>query len=181
MTRYFAFLRAINVSGRTVKMDRLRELFEAIGFANVATFIASGNVIFESPSENSEELKRLIEVHLQESLGYVVDSFIRSAPELAGIASYQPFSNTAPAADATTLYISFLAGSPPHESHAKVLALQTPTDEFHIHGRELYWLRHGKISDSTISGALLEKSLGMPATMRNSNTVQRLVAKYPAS
>ena len=46
MTRYIAFLRAINVSGRRVKMDHVRKLFEALGFSNVETFIASGNVIF---------------------------------------------------------------------------------------------------------------------------------------
>ena len=181
MTRYVAFLRAINVGGRTVKMDRLRELFVELGYSNVETFIASGNVIFEAPVQDTHALERQIEGHLQELLGYRVDTFIRSAHELAEIATYQPFPAPALDADGSTLYISFLSNPPPHEAHQKVLALQTPTDEFHIHERELYWLRHGKISDSAISGAQLEKAIGMPATMRNANTIRRLVAKYPVS
>lgn len=53
MTRYFAFLRAINVGGHVVKMDRLRQVFESLAFSNVETFIASGNVIFESTSHSA--------------------------------------------------------------------------------------------------------------------------------
>ena len=48
MTRHIAFLRAINITGRTIKMDRLRALFAELGLANVATFIASGNVLFDA-------------------------------------------------------------------------------------------------------------------------------------
>jgi uncharacterized protein (DUF1697 family) len=57
MPKYAAFLRATNLGGHTVKMDDLRRLFEAMGFSNVETFIASGNVIFESASTDSGELE----------------------------------------------------------------------------------------------------------------------------
>ena len=54
MPRYIAFLRAINVGGHnTVKMDFLRQLFESLGFSNVETFIASGNIVFETTSKNA--------------------------------------------------------------------------------------------------------------------------------
>jgi uncharacterized protein (DUF1697 family) len=70
MTRYFAFLRAINVGGgHVVKMDRLRQLFESLGFSNVETFIASGNVIFESSSRNAKNLEAKIEKALIRSAG----------------------------------------------------------------------------------------------------------------
>ena len=72
MPKYFAFLRAINVGGHTVKMDYLRALFEALGFANVETFIASGNVIFETKSKDTNALQREIEKHLHQALGYEV-------------------------------------------------------------------------------------------------------------
>ena len=65
MTRYVAFLRAINVGGRRVKMHHLRELFESLGFSNVETFIASGNVIFDSPAEDTRKLEQRIEDHLR--------------------------------------------------------------------------------------------------------------------
>ncbi len=54
MPKYVALLRAINVGGHTVKMDHLRRLFEALGFTNVETFIASGNVIFDSTSKSTK-------------------------------------------------------------------------------------------------------------------------------
>ena len=66
MSKYIAFLRAINVGGHTVKMDVLRQLFESLGFANVETFIASGNVIFESKAGNVKALEKKIETCLQE-------------------------------------------------------------------------------------------------------------------
>ena len=78
MTVYIAFLRAINVGGRTVKMDRLRGLFEHLGYADVETFIASGNVIFQSPAEDTRALEQQIEAHLAASLGYEVATFVRT-------------------------------------------------------------------------------------------------------
>jgi uncharacterized protein (DUF1697 family) len=68
--RYVAFLRAINVGGHIVKMDQLRKLFEGLRLANVETFIASGNVIFDCGAEDAQKLERRIEAHLQKSLGY---------------------------------------------------------------------------------------------------------------
>ena len=91
MQRSIAFLRAINVGGHTVKMDDLRTLFATLDFSNVETFIASGNVIFETPKENAATLERRIEQHLQQALGYHVATFIRSASEVAATAHYQPF------------------------------------------------------------------------------------------
>ncbi len=61
MPRFIAFLRAINVGGRTVKMDGLRRLFAALGFSSVETFIASGNVVFEATLKNARALARGIE------------------------------------------------------------------------------------------------------------------------
>ena len=63
MPRYVAFLRAINVGGHTVKMDQLRRLFERLGFSKVETFIASGNVIFESASRSAKALEKNTEAH----------------------------------------------------------------------------------------------------------------------
>ena len=64
MPRYIAFLRAINVGGHNVKMTQLRTLFEELECSNVETFIASGNVIFNSPSTNVQQIERQIERHL---------------------------------------------------------------------------------------------------------------------
>jgi uncharacterized protein (DUF1697 family) len=176
--RYIALLRAINVGGHTVKMDHLRKLFEALGLAHVETFIASGNVIFGAPAESVQTLEKQIERHLQQSLGYEVITFIRSAAELAAIASYQPFAASELAADGNFLYVAFLADQPGDAAQQKLMTFRNEVDDFHIHKREVYWLSRKKISESTFSGALLEKTLKMPATMRNVTTVKKLAAKY---
>lgn len=174
--KHIAFLRAINVGGHTVKMDRLCDLFETLGFLGVETFIASGNVIFESPVEDAYTLEQQIEAHLRTSLGYEVATFVRSAAELADIADYTPFS--AEEIQNNTLYIGFLQALPTDDAHQKLLALQTPLDKFHVHGRELYWLCRTSVSRSAVSGAKIERALGMPATLRNGTTVRKLAARY---
>ena len=179
MLKYVAFLRGINnVGGRIVKMDQLRRLFEALGFARVETFIASGNVIFDSPSRSVKTLERKIEGRLREALGYEVATFIRSTKELAAIAAYQPFAGAELEAGGGTLYIAFLMDEPDEDATRRVLSLATPSDDFHISGRELYWLCRKKISESEVSWAALAKALGVGLTLRNSNTIRRLAAKY---
>ena len=178
--RFIAFLRAINVGGHTVKMDYLRTLFEALGFSNVETFIASGNVIFESPPANTPTLEEKIESHLQKSLGYKVATFIRSASELAAIAKYRPFPTSELDTAGHSLYIAFLPAPPSGEAQQQLMAFRSEIDDFHVHEREIYWLCRTRMSDSAFSGALLERTIGMPATMRNATTVRKLAAKYAA-
>jgi uncharacterized protein (DUF1697 family) len=177
MPKYVAFLRAINVGGHTVKMDHLRGLFEAIGFTNVETFIASGNVIFDSPAKNTKAIEQKIEKHLQKSLGYEVATFVRSTAEVGAVASYKPFNDSEIEA-AQVFYIVFLADAPSAEVANRLLSYPSQIDQFHINERELYWLRRGNFSDSKFSGPLLEKTLGMKATARNSTTVRKIAAKY---
>jgi uncharacterized protein (DUF1697 family) len=179
MPRYIAFLRAINVGGHTVKMDSLRRLFEALGFASVATFIASGNVIFEAPARSAAALEKKIEARLHESLGYEVATFLRTPAEVSAIAAYRPFPAAEIEAPGHYLYVGFLAAAPSAEARKRLAALRTAIDEFHVHEREFYWLCRTRSSESTISGALLERTLGLPATMRNSTTIRKLAAKYP--
>lgn len=178
MPKYVAFLRAINVGGHIVKMDQLRQLFEALGFSNVETFIASGNVIFDSTSKSTKILERKIESLLQETLGYAVATFVRSTSELVNIAEYKPFDDSDLNADGNALYIAFTADEPSTESKRKIMTFATEVDDFQVYGREVYWLSRKKISESKVTGAQLERTLGMPATLRNANTVKRLAAKY---
>jgi uncharacterized protein (DUF1697 family) len=178
MPRYIAFLRAINVGGRhTVKMDFLRHFFESLSFSNVETFIASGNVVFETTSKNAQVLKREIENRLREALGYEVATFIRTDAELAAIANHKPFSQS-DLDGAVALNIAFLSDRLDDKSEQRLMALRTGIDDFHIHGREVYWLCRKKQSGSKISNAVLEKALGQKSTLRGANTVKKMVAKY---
>lgn len=177
MTKYIAFLRAINVGGRNVKMDRLREIFESMGFANVETFIASGNVIFENKSKNMDALANKIEKGLEESLGFEVATFIRSDSELAGIANYKPFPRSK-MDSAAALNIAFLSESLDAKSKKLLMTLKTDIDDFHTYGREVYWLCLKKQSESKFSNAVFEKALGIKSTFRGLNTVRKLADKY---
>ena len=176
MTRYIAFLRAINVGGHTVKMDTLRGLFESLGFSNVETFIASGNVLFDAASKESGVLEKKIESKLREALGYDVATFIRMDTELKSIANYKAFAQSQLDA-ATAFNVAFLKESLDDKSNQKVMALQTDIDTFHIRGRELYWLCRKKQSDSTFSNAVLEKTISKPSTIRGLATIQKIAEK----
>jgi len=177
MARYLAFLRAINVGGHTVKMDDLRALFELSGFSNVETFIASGNVLFEASSKGGNALEKKIESRLREALGYEVATFIRTEAELRAIAAYRPFPPSLLEA-AAAFNLAFLKEPPDDPSQQRVRALRTPIDDFHIRGRELYWLCRKKQSESTFSNAVLERTLGKPSTLRGVETIQKVAAKY---
>jgi uncharacterized protein (DUF1697 family) len=178
MPKYIAFLRAINVGGHTVKMDYLRNLFTGLGFRNVETFIASGNVIFDSPSKSSRTLEKKIESCLLKALGYEVTTFVRSTTELVEIAQHKPFPDSELSAPIDAVYIGFMASEPSDAAKKKLLSLATKVDAFHLKGREVYWLCRTKFGDSEFSGALLAKTLGMPATLRNSTTVKKMAARY---
>ena len=161
-------------------MDELRRLFEGMGFSQVETFIASGNVIFETTATEPRELEQKIERSLHTALGYAVATFIRSTHEMVEIARYAPFDDPglAAAAAASTLYIAFLANPPGEPAMQKLQSLASPVNQFHAAGREIYWLCRTRFSDSGFSGAQLEKALGIPATIRNSSTVKKIAGKY---
>ncbi|MEP7356591.1 MAG: DUF1697 domain-containing protein [Anaerolineales bacterium] len=178
MTRYIAFLRAINVGGHTVKMDRLRALFAELGLPDAQTFIASGNVIFDSAARNTAALEMKISGHLRAALGYEVAAFVRSAAELAAVARYQPFPPAGPDEPFHGLYVGFLAQPLALAAREALLAYRTPVDDFHTHQREIYWLCRIRSSDSTFSLARLEKSHRLQATFRSATTVRKLAAQY---
>jgi uncharacterized protein (DUF1697 family) len=180
MPRYVALLRAINVGGHVVKMDRLRAVFSGLGFSEVETFIASGNVIFSSPEQDVAALERGAGLALAEALGYEVATFIRTAEELAAIVAHRPFADE-PAAGAGTIYVTFLARAPGALARKQIAALSTPQDEFACKGREVYWCRRGKLLESTVSATEMGKALAGPATTRNRNTIVRLVARLAKS
>ena len=177
MERYAAFLRAINVGGHTVKMDRLRTLFGELGFNDVSTVIASGNVIFHTRAKSARQLEGRIERHLREALGYDVATFVRSAPELAALAKYEPFPGADMDTPGSTLSVVFFQTSPSDDARQKLLSMRTPTDDFHVSEREAYWLCRTRMSESLVfKKGLLDKVIGIPGTSRNMNTVRKIVA-----
>jgi uncharacterized protein (DUF1697 family) len=179
MPRFVAFLRAINVGGHVVKMDALRAHFDALGFTDVQTFIASGNVVFSSRTKNLTTLERTIEKRLHASLGYEVKTFVRSCAEVAAIAGYKPFADKA-IQNARSLNVGFLAAPLDAAATKALMALKTDVDDFHVNGREVYWLCKVGQGDSTMSNVRFEKMMKVGVTFRGMKTIVKLAGKHPA-
>ncbi len=176
MTLQVAFLRAINVGGHTVTMVELRRLFVDAGFAQVETYIQSGNIIFLPPTDGAA-VEAAIEAHLQRALGYPVTTFVRSLSELAEIAACDPFPPV-PSELETTRYVAFLKAEPDAAARSRLAAQADHYHDFHVAGREVYWLRRRLPGEPPFSSAFLEKALAAPVTVRNVTTLTKIVAKY---
>ena len=164
MARFVALLGGINVGGHRVTMDRLRTEVTALGFTDVATFIASGNVLFTGPARGNHEAR--IQEHLAEQLGWPVPTFVRTAAEVIAASDLRPFGATPPG---HTHMVAFCRTAPS-------LAVQdrsTDFDRFQVHGRELHWLIAGRLTESTITLTRLAKLIG-PNTTRNITSLERL-------
>jgi uncharacterized protein (DUF1697 family) len=177
MKRYVAFLRGMNLGGRRIKNEELRSEFEALGFEDVATFRASGNVIFRSSGGSEPALTKKIEAGLGDALGYEVPVFLRGCPEVAAIAAAEPFDAKLVAASKGKLQVTFLKKKSSAAARAKVESLSTDADRLVLADRELYWLPSGGISESALDLKAIDAALGS-GTMRTMGTVEQIAARY---
>ncbi|MEP6834012.1 MAG: DUF1697 domain-containing protein [Gemmatimonas sp.] len=182
MPRYIAFLRAVNVGGRVVKMAQLKSIFESVGFSSVETFIASGNVIFSTKSTAIPSLVRKTEAALKQVLQYDVPVFIRTIAEVAGMAArkHSVFSESE-VSGAHSLNIGVLHEPLSPEARKAVTTFNTDCETFKADGNELFMLLHTPVTNSKFSLTKLEKAIGAGTTFRNVNTMERLAKKYPAN
>jgi uncharacterized protein (DUF1697 family) len=178
MKRYVAFLRGMNLGGRRIKNQELRRHFEEMGFEEVATFRASGNVIFSAPGREAEgKLAERVEAELDERLGYDVPVFLRRIEEVAAIAAQRPFDAKRVERSKGKLQVSLLKTKPTAAAKKKALALATEEDQLAIEGRELYWLPSSGISESDLDLKVLDRALG-PGTIRTMGTIEQIVSKH---
>lgn len=179
--RYVALLRGINLGKRRPPMTELKALFEELGFEDVATFIASGNVVFASQSSNAAALETQIEKHLASSLGYEVSTFVRRADEIIAVANTKAFREQDQAG--MTVHVCFMR-EPLAPALARALEnIRTELDAFRVIGREFYWLcRSPKSTDSKVWDEPEMKKLKLPVgTMRNMTSIRKLIAKHLAA
>jgi uncharacterized protein (DUF1697 family) len=174
--RFVAFLRGMNLGKRRIKNDELRAHFEAMGFEEVATFRASGNVIFATPKREAEsKLASRVEAELDERLGYDVPVFLRSAEEIAAIAAQNPFPAAKVKKSKGKLQVSLLKKKPSAAAKKKVLALAGDEDLLAIEEREFYW-PSGGLLESDLDLKAIEKLLGAD-TRRTMGTIEQIAAK----
>ena len=178
MSEYAAFLRGVNVGkAHRVGSDELRRCFEKLGLAKVATFRTSGNVAFDGNGSSADELRASIEEALESALGYDVSVFLRTADEVRGIASHDPFSQAALQRSKGKVQVVFLTGKAPAAARKSVLGLATEDDALTFGERELYWLPSGGISDSDLDLKAISKLLGTN-TIRTMGTVEQMAARF---
>ena len=172
--KYVAFLRAINVGGNAIiKMADLKKMFEAAGLQDVQTYIQSGNVVFESEEIDAEALEKQIERQLEKVAKYKIHAFVRTMRQVKSIAAKSPYT----AKDGEMAYVSFLGKKPEKKAQQALLALKSEADDFTFKSQELYNLRRDR-DKSVFSGSFVEKTLKMPATTRNLNTIKKIVEKF---
>lgn len=173
MIRYIAFLRAVNIGGRIVKMEELRKMFAMPDFKNISTYIQSGNVIFDSAEEDKSLLANKIEAKLLKSLGYEVKTFLKTIPEIDTIVKKNPFKEIV---EDMKLHVSFLSGKPEKEKVDLINPLQNEQEQFRLVNTEIYLLvKKGQYGNSTFSNNFFEKKLKVQATTRNWATVNKML------
>lgn len=178
MARYVAFLRAVNVGGRIVKMDELRGLFTEVGLSEVETFIASGNVIFSTHAKDPAAVERKIETHLRQALGYDVPAMVRTIAEVAAAAAHRPFTEAEVAEAGGAHIVAFLRGPLDAAGRKGLATLQSDIDRFVSRGREVYWLSTISQGESKMTLVKFERAIGRPATMRSMVSAGKLAAKH---
>ena len=179
MPRYVAFLRAVNVGGRIVKMDELRRLFEDAGLDDVESFIASGNLVFSTKATAAAKVESMLESALRKALGYEVPVFVRSTAEVAAAAAHRAFS-AAEVAEAASHVVAFVRGPLDAAGRKGLAGLESANDRFVAHGREVYWLSTVRQGESKMTLVKFERAIGQPATMRSMTSAGKLAAKHCA-
>jgi uncharacterized protein (DUF1697 family) len=179
MERYVAFLRGMNLGGRRIKNEKLKQEFKQLGISDISCFRASGNVIFASEETDEEKLKQRIETGLGESLAYEVPVFLRNAAELEAVSARKPFDTALVSASKGKLQVAFLPSAPNDKARKQALALASDEDRLAIEGRELYWLPSGGLSESDLDLKTIESAAG-PWTMRTKGTIDQIAAKHLA-
>jgi len=177
MTRYAAFLRAVNVGGKNpVPMAALSERIAALGFGEVRTFLQSGNVVFSAPPRTATAaVERKLAAMLEAWLGFEVTVMVRSLAALEAQVARAPFEGQRVDAE-TKLYVAFLAAEPAEALALPCVVAKEGLEVFAREGADLFILSRRVGTRYGFPNAWVEKELGVPATSRNWNTVEKIVA-----
>ena len=174
MTTYIALLRGINVGGgkTLIKMERLREIFSKLGFENVRTYVNSGNVIFEAdgvPAKWNGKIEKAIAAEMKRPVSVIV----RTGADLKKIIAGNPFRKDK-SVEPARLLVMFLGGPAAKDAAKKFAAVDSGEDRYHFAGREIYLYCPDGVHESKFFRMDFDKVLGVSATGRNWNTVNKL-------
>ncbi|WP_374348886.1 DUF1697 domain-containing protein [Chitinimonas sp.] len=179
MIPYIAFMRAINVTGRYIKMAELAGHYLSLGQHDVRTFINSGNVLFSSAQAEADALQDDLEQQLEPLLGFRSELFLRTPAQLVDIARQAAqLRDARPAQEVNVLFLKQPLDAAQQQTLA---ALQTSSDMLQHSGREIYWLSDAMQSQSKLSNAVFERKLRIRATLRRHSMLQQLAEQLASS
>lgn len=171
MSIYISLLRGINVSGqKMIKMDKLKKLYESLGFKNVRTYIQSGNVIFESDQKDALKLQKIIEKKIEEVFGFDVRVFVRTPEELKRVIDNNPFPG-----EEKGWYFIFSSSSCVGLPLEELQKAKADSEQFSVSEYGIYLLFPEGVGQTKLSNNFFEKKLKMNGTMRNWNTVNKIL------
>lgn len=174
MTTRVALLRGINLAGHNkVAMADLRQLATQLGLEDPATYVQSGNLVFETELDEDGTVAALEEA-LEDRFGFQIPVICRSAEEFDGVATAHPFSDLG--LDDRLLQVGFLDREPAEAAEDLIDIGQHAPDRLLGDGREVYLAYPNGSARSKLDHALLERKLGASVTLRNWRTVSKLAA-----
>lgn len=175
MNIYISLLRGINVSGhKKVSMQELKKLYESLGFDHVTTYIQSGNVVFQSSTKDVKKTARQIEQAIQQHFNFDVDVFIYTPAEFGKIIANNSFVQKRKVGT-TKCHVTFLSTAPQPAAIEELKKIPQNTDEYIVKGNIVYLFCPNGYGRTKLTNTTLEKKLGVRATTRNWNTVNKLV------
>jgi uncharacterized protein (DUF1697 family) len=174
MTAFLAFLRGVNVGGRTmVPMATLRREASALKLEGVRTHLQSGNLLFRAPARRSSRLPSELEAALSESAGVDIRVILRTKDELTKVVAKNPMLPSD--LPGNKLHVVFLAESPSRRRIQELDPDRSPPDEYVVHGQHIYLSYPNGSGRSKLSLDYFERTLETAATARNWNTVTKLL------
>jgi uncharacterized protein (DUF1697 family) len=167
---WVALLRGVNLGARNkVPMVHLRKLMEAAGYGDVQTYIQSGNVLFTKQAKDRAALARKLESMIEDEFDVSSRVALRSFAELRKIAAARPFGK-----DTSDMHVSFLLDKPKPAAVKAMRELDIAPDEIKVVGEEVFVKLPNGVQGAKLGGAQLEKTIGVPGTMRTFRTVAKL-------
>ncbi len=171
--RYLALLRGINLGGKTmVKMEKLRETFEMLGFKNVKSYINSGNIAFDTRKTSEEKLVKQIEDAVEKGFNRRFSVMVREQALIPQLLASNPFDGEFQSHK--EMHVLFLEREMDDDA-LKVLRADAPPEErFIARGREMFLHLPMGVAESLMGRGLIEKKLKIAVTARNWRTVEKL-------
>lgn len=171
--RYIALLRGINVGGKNpLPMRALVDMFQTVGCSRVESYIQSGNVVFSAGPILARRAPSMVELQIQKQFGFSVPILVRAADELRALASANPFL----AKDPKSLHLMFLADAPSLQQIATLEPRRFAPDAFAVCGPNVFLHLPDGSAKTRLRTSYFDRALGTISTVRNWNTVCKLVA-----